>query len=579
LRISFFGLVPLDCFLYLVGTMETWSQVYTPAGHWFLSALVAGLPVLVLFYLLAVRRASAPLSASGGALTAILVATVVCRMPVPLALTSFLYGAAFGLLPIGYVVFAAIFLYQISLDSGQFAVMKGSIGNLTADRRLQALLIAFSFGAIIEGAAGFGTPVAISAALMVGLGFKPFYAAALCLIANTAPVAWGAVGTPLVTLASVSGLPIADLSAMNARILPITSLIVPLWLIRTMVGWTETFEVLPAIAVCGLSFASTQFLWGNYVDPYLVDIVGGVVSLIVTALFLKVWKPKRIFTFEEERGVVAAEGVRYSTGEILNGWMPFLILGVFVLLWGWPSVKTFLTDFTLGPLKGTYLVNVPLLDKAVVRVPPVVTKPTAEAAVYTFNWLAATGTGVMIACAVAALLAGFSVRRFLESFRKTCQRMKIPIMAIVPMLGLGYVTRYAGIDAILGLAFTRTGFLYPFFASFLGWLGVALTGSDTSSNALFGSLQRITAEQLHLDPVLMCAANSAGGVMGKMIDAQSIVVATTATNQVGNEGVIFKFVVWHSLALATVVALIVLTIAYVFPGYVPHGVKYLESLF
>ncbi len=558
--------------------MQTWSQLYTPAGHWLLSALVAAIPVLVLFYLLAVRRASAPASAFGGALAAILVATVICRMPVPLALTAFFYGAAFGLLPIGYVVFAAIFLYQISLDSGQFAVMKSSIGNLTADRRLQALLIAFSFGAIIEGAAGFGTPVAISAALMVGLGFKPFYAAALCLIANTAPVAWGAVGTPLVTLASVSGLPLADLSAMNARILPIISVIVPLWLVRTMVGWAETFEVFPAIAVCGISFASTQFLWGNYVDPYLVDIVGGVVSLVVTALFLKVWKPRKIFTFEEDRGI-QTEQVKYSTGQVLHGWMPFLILGVFVLAWGWPSVKNYLTAFTLGPVKGTYLISVPLLDKAVVRVPPVVAKPTAEAAVYTFNWLAATGTGVMIASVFAALLAGFSFGRFVESFKKTCSRMKVPILAIVPMLGLGYVTRYAGIDAILGLAFTRTGFLYPFFAGFLGWLGVALTGSDTSSNALFGSLQRITAEQLKLDPVLMCAANSAGGVMGKMVDAQSIVVATTATNQVGNEGIIFRFVLWHSIALATVVALIVITIAYVFPGYVPHGVKYIQSLF
>jgi lactate permease len=558
--------------------MQTWSQVYTPAGHWFLSALVAAIPVLVLFYLLAVRRASAPASAFGGALAAILIAIVVCGMPVPLALASFVYGAAFGLLPIGYVVFAAIFLYQISLDSGQFAVMKASIGNLTADRRLQALLIAFSFGAIIEGAAGFGTPVAISAALMVGLGFKPFYAAALCLIANTAPVAWGAVGTPLVTLASVSGLPLADLSAMNARILPITSVIVPLWLVRTMVGWAETFEVLPAIAVCGLSFATTQFVWGNYVDPYLVDIVGGVVSLVVTALFLKVWKPKKVYKFEEERETTA-ENVRYTTGQILNGWMPFLILGFFVLLWGWPSVKGYLTNFTLGPIKGQYLVNVPLLHKAVVRVPPVVAQPTAENAVYTFNWLAATGTGVMIASGIAALFAGFSFARFIESFKKTCIRMKVPILAIVPMLGLGYVTRYAGIDAILGLAFTRTGFMYPFFAGFLGWLGVALTGSDTSSNALFGSLQRITAEQLHLDPVLMCSANSAGGVMGKMIDAQSIVVATTATDQVGNEGIIFRFVLWHSIALATVVALIVFTIAYVFPGYVPHNVQYLKSFF
>jgi len=559
--------------------METWSQVYNPLGHWFVSALVALIPILVLFYLLAVKRASAPASAFGGAIAAIVVAIVVCGMPVRLALMSFVYGSAFGLLPIGYVVFAAIFLYQISLDSGQFAVMKASIGNLTADRRLQALLIAFSFGAIIEGAAGFGTPVAISAALMVGLGFKPFYAAALCLIANTAPVAWGAVGTPLVTLASVSGLPLADLSAMNARILPITSLIVPAWLVRTMVGWTQTFEVLPAIAVCGVSFAVTQFFWGNYVDPYLVDIVGGVVSLVVTGLFLKFWKPRKVFTFDEDKGATT-DTVRYTTGQIIHGWMPFLILGFFVLLWGWPSVKAYMnSSFSIAGLKGTYPIEVPVLHRAIVRVPPVVATTTPENAVFTFNWLSATGTGVMIASVVAALVAGFSFARFLESFKKTCKRMKIPILAIVPMLGLGFVTRYSGIDAILGLAFTSTGFMYPFFAAFLGWLGVALTGSDTSSNALFGSLQRITAEQLGLDPILICSANSTGGVMGKMVDAQSIVVATTATNQVGNEGIIFRFVLWHSIALATIVALIIMAFAYVVPQWVPHDVKFIESLF
>jgi lactate permease len=558
--------------------METWSQVYAPLGHWLISAAVAVIPVVVLFYLLAVQRTSAPTAAFAGAGTAILVAIVVCGMPVSLALISFVYGSAFGLLPIGYVVFAAIFLYQISLDSGQFEVMKASIGSLTADRRLQALLIAFSFGAIIEGAAGFGTPVAISAALMVGLGFKPFYAAALCLIANTAPVAWGAVGTPIVTLASVTDLPIADLSAMNARILPITSLIVPFWLVRTMVGWKETFAVFPAIAVCGISFAVTQFIWGNYVDAFLVDIVGGVISLLVTGLFIKVWKPKNIFLFEEDRGV-ATQQASYTTGQILHGWTPFLILGFFVLLWGWPSVKAALNGFSIGPVSATYLIDVPSLDRAVVRVPPVVAANTAERAVYTFNWVSTTGTGVMLAAFVAALAAGFTPRRFFESFLKTCRRMKIPLLAIVPMLGLGYVTRYSGIDAILGLAFTRTGFFYPFFAAFLGWLGVALTGSDTSSNALFGSLQKITAQQLGLDPVLICSANSTGGVMGKMIDAQSIVVATTATNQVGNEGVIFRFVLWHSVALATIVALIVMAYAYVFPGYVPHNVKFLEPLF
>ncbi len=555
--------------------MTPWPQVYAPLGHWFLSALAAMVPVLLLFYLLAVRRTSAPVAAAGGAIAAILVAIFVCGMPVPLATMAFLDGAAYGLFPIGWVVFAAIFLYQISLDSGQFAIMKSSIGTLTTDRRLQAIIIAFSFGAIIEGAAGFGTPVAISAALMVGLGFQPFYAAALCLIANTAPVAWGSIGTPLVMLANTSGLPLADLSAMNARILPLTSIIIPLWLVRAMVGWKQTREVLPAALICGISFAITQFLWGNYVDAYLVDIVAGMVSLVVTVIFLKIWKPRSIYLFDEDHGA-RMETTHYRPVQVLYGWTPFLILGVFVLFWGSTTIKAKLNTLEIGPVKGSYLVDVPILDRAVVRIPPVVKQDTAERAQFTFNWLSATGTGVMLASTLTAIVAGFSFQRLFESFKKTCVRMIVPLLAIAPMLGLGYITRYAGIDAILGLAFTRTGVFYPFFAAFLGWLGVALTGSDTSSNALFGSLQRITAEQLKLDPVLTCAANSAGGVMGKMVDAQSIVVSATATNQVGMEGLIFRFVIWHSLALATIVALIVLIIAYVFPGYVPHDVKFIQ---
>jgi lactate permease len=558
--------------------MEPWSQVYTPLGHWLVSAIVAAVPVVVLLYLLAVRQTSAPVAAGGGALAAILIAIVVCGMPVSLALTAFAYGSAFGLLPIGYVVFSAIFLYQISLDSGQFNIMKSSIGSLTADRRLQAVLIAFSFGALIEGAAGFGTPVAVSAALLVGLGFKPFYAAVLCLIANTAPVAWGSVGTPLIMLETVTQLPLADLSAMNARILPIVAWIIPLWLVWVMVGWKRTVEVLPAILVSGLSFAVAQFFWGNFIDSYLVDIVGGTFSLVVTALFLKVWKPKTIYLFDDEKAS-DADTTQYSMGQMIYGWTPFLILGIFVLVWGWPSVKASFNTFQAGPLRGSYVLNVPLLDNTVTRVPPIALQPTPERAQYTFNWLSATGTGVMLAAGVAALVAGFSFGRFFESFKKTCHRMKIPILAITPMLGLAYVTRYSGIDAILGLAFTHSGFLYPFFAVFLGWLGVALTGSDTSSNALFGSLQKITAQQLGLDPVLICSANSAGGVMGKMVDAQSIVVASTATNQLGNEGLIFRFVMWHSVALATIVAIIVMLYAYVFQQWVPHNVQFMKLFF
>jgi lactate permease len=340
-----------------------------------------------------------------------------------------------------------------------------------------------------------------------------------------------------------------------------------------MVGWRQTRDVLPPILVCGVSFAVTQFFWGNYIDSGLVDIVGGLVSLIVTVGFLKVWKPAKVYLFEEEKGNSVTH-VTHKPSEILYGWAPFLILGVFVLVWGSPTLKDKLNTLAYGPLQGRYILNVPLLDQRIVRVPPVVSESMPERAQYTFNWLSATGTGVMLAAAVAAMVAGFSFRRFLESFLKTCRRMRVPLLAIAPMLGLAYVTRYAGIDAILGLAFTTTGFFYPFFAAFLGWLGVALTGSDTSSNALFGSLQRITAEQLNLDPVLICSANSTGGVMGKMVDAQSIVVASTATNQVGNEGKIFRFVMWHSVALASIVGLIIMMYAYVFPQLVPHNVQF-----
>ncbi|HYL97393.1 MAG TPA: L-lactate permease, partial [Blastocatellia bacterium] len=459
-------------------------------------------------------------------------------------------------------------------------------------------------------------------AFMIGLGFRPFQAAALNLIANTAPVAWGAIGTPVHTLAAVSALPESDVSAMIGRILPITALFVPFWLVRAMVGWKETFEVLPAIAVVGCSFAGTQYLWANYVDSNLVDIAGGIVSLVVTVGFLRFWKPKRIYRFEHESGVedsdasslsvealdprlafrdvqnvsgapdpspLAAESSdsrnhprvqtnpirHYSTGQIARAWMPFLLLSAFVLVWGLPSAKNFINRWTTPAFsQGGW--DVPLLHRAVTRAQPVVAKPTPEAAKYDLNWLSATGSGCFLAAILAGLLLGVSPVQLLQLFWRTLKRMRPAVIAIACMLGLGYVTRYSGMDAVLGLAFTRTGLLFPFFGTFLGWLGVALTGSDTSSNALFGSLQRITAQQLHLDPVLMCAANSSGGVMGKMIDVQSIVVATAATNQVGNEGTIFRYVVWHSIALASIVGIIVLAYAYIFQGAVPHGLTFVK---
>jgi len=551
----------------------TWTQVYDPLHNWVFSTLVAALPILVLFGLLAGLRVKPHWCAIAGAATAVLVAVLIFGMPVSLAGMSFLYGVGFGVLKIAWIVLAAVYLYDVSVHTGQFEIMKESVAGITPDRRLQLLLVAFCFGAFIEGAAGFGAPVAIAGAFMIGLGFQPFHAAALNLLANTSPVAWGAIGTPVHTLAAVSGLPESDLSAMIGRILPITGIIVPFWLVRAMVGWAETFEVLPAILVVGFSFSLTQYLWSNHVDSNLVDIAGGVVSLIATLVFLRFWRPKRVWRFANEGAAVPAgqsrgnptAAPRHTPGQVVKAWMPFAILSVFVLVWGLPQVKGAMNRAT------TPVWDVPFLHNAVSRAAPVVTKLTPEAARFDFNWLSATGTGCFFAAIVAGLLLGLGPVQLAKVFWYTLKRMKLAVIAISFMLGLGFTTRYSGLDAVLGLAFTRTGWLFPFFGTFLGWLGVALTGSDTSSNALFGSLQRITAQQLHLDPVLMCAANSAGGVMGKMVDAQSITVATSATNQVGNEGSIFRWVFWHSIALGAVVGVIVLLYAYVFPGGVPHG--------
>jgi lactate permease len=591
-----------------------WTQIYDPFGHWWLSTLVAALPIIVLFTLLAGLKVKPHWCAIAGAATAVLVAIIFFKMPPALAAMSFGYGVAYGILKIAWIVLAAVYLYDISVETGQFEIMKESVAGITADRRLQVLLVAFCFGAFIEGAAGFGAPVAIAGAFMIGLGFKPFHAAALNLIANTAPVAWGAIGTPVHALAAVAGLPESDLNAMIGRILPFTAVIVPFWLVRTMVSWRETFEVFPAIAVVGVSFALTQFFWSNYVDSNLVDIMGGVVSIVAVLIFLRFWKPKKIWRFDYDDQVPSLppptgklsddvggewpaekfdgyvqsrDQIRaYTAAQIAKAWTPFAILSLFVLLWGLPSIKLAMNQATT-PAFHVMLANgkvrpgppgwdVPYLHNAISRAAPIVTKPTPEAARYDFNWLSATGTACFIAALVSGLLLGQGPVRLLKIFWRTLVRMRLAMVAISFMLGLGFVTRYAGLDAVLGLAFTRTGWLYPFFGTFLGWLGVALTGSDTSSNALFGSLQRITSQQLGIDPVLMCAANSAGGVMGKMVDAQSITIATAATEQVGNEGIIFRFVAWHSVALCSIVGIIVLLYAYVFRYAVPHGLTFVK---
>jgi lactate permease len=583
----------------------TWTQVYDPFGHWWLSALVASLPIIVLFTLLAGLRVKPHWSALAGAATAILVAILVFHMPASLAGGSFLYGVATGLMNIVWIVVAAVYLYDISVSTGDFEIMKASVGGISSDRRLQLLLVAFCFGAFIEGCAGFGSPVAIAGAFMIGLGFKPFHAAALNLIANTAPVAWGAIGTPVHMLAAVTLLPEADMNAMIGRILPITAIIVPFWLVRAMVPWKETFEVLPAILVVGISFASMQFFWSNHMDSNLVDITAGLFSLLCTVVFLLFWKPKRIWRFAEDTAVPAAVGApaavtssarptsavgsaqpaltsssSYTTGQIFKAWIPFLILSVFVFLWGYKPIKDYMNVHTTpawltaeGKPNGGW--STPLHRK-ISRDKPVVPKPTPEGAKFPFIWFSATGTGCFLAAIVGGLIRGVRPIKLIKVFGYTLYRMRFAVLAISAMLGLGFVTRYSGTDAVLGLAFTHTGWFFPFFGTFLGWLGVALTGSDTSSNALFGSLQRITAEQLHLDPILMTAANSAGGVMGKMVDAQSICVATAATNQLGNEGMIFRFVFWHSIALGAIVGIIVMLYAYVFPYLVPHGLTFIH---
>ena len=587
-----------------------WTQIYDPLGHWWLSTLVASLPILVLFSLLAGFRVKPHWCAIAGALTAMAVAMIFFKMPPALAAMSFGYGVAYGVLKIAWIVLAAVYLYDISVETGQFEIMKESVAGITADRRLQVLLVAFCFGAFIEGAAGFGAPVAIAGAFMIGLGFKPFHAAALNLIANTAPVAFGAIGTPVHALAAVTALPESDLTAMIGRILPFTALIVPFWLVKTMVSWQETFEVFPAILVVGVSFSLTQFFWSNYVDSNLIDIMGGVVSIVATLIFLRFWKPKKIWRFDYDDKPVAvppptatiADDVggewsakqfdgfvktrTYTSAQILKAWTPFAILSLFVLLWGLPSIKLAMNTATTPAFRvmlpngnvrpGPPGWDVPYLHNAISRAVPIVAKPTPEAARYDFNWLSATGTACFFAAVVSGLLLGQGPLQLMNIFWRTVVRMRLAMIAISFMLGLGYVTRYSGLDAVLGLAFTRTGWLYPFFGTFLGWLGVALTGSDTSSNALFGSLQRITSQQLGIDPILMCAANSAGGVMGKMVDAQSITIATAATEQVGNEGIIFRFVAWHSVALCSIVGIIVMLYAYVFRAAVPHGLVFVK---
>ena len=552
----------------------TWSQVYDPLGNAVLSTALAALPILVLLGSLGVLRIKAHYAALLGLGTSLIVAVVVFRMPAAMILASAGYGGAYGLFPIGWIVLNVIFLYQLTNECGLFERLRHSITGLTQDRRLQLLLVAFSFGAFIEGACGFGTPVAVTGAILIGLGFSPLSASGLSLIANTAPVAFGALGAPLIGLQGVTGLDLKELSAMVGRQLPFFSLIVPFWLIWAYAGFRGMIEIWPAILVAGVCFAVPQFLVSNFHGPWLVDVVAAIVSIASLSLFLKFWQPKNIWRHEVGTGSRSdrvddglpipgsKSEIRNSKSKMLHAWLPWIILSVVVFVWGLPQTKGFLDGIAAPkiPIHG--------LDKLVLRVPPVVAKPAPENAVFNFNFLSASGSGILFASIIAGLAMGYSVRGLVRVYWKTLRLVSTSLLTIAAMMAIGFTTRYSGMDATLGLAFAKTGFLYPFFGTMLGWLGVALTGSDTSSNVLFGSLQKITATQLGLSPALMAAANSSGGVMGKMIDAQSIVVASTATRWFGHEGDILRYVFFHSLALATLVGILVLLQAYLFTSMI-----------
>ena len=536
-----------------------WPQSYNPLNSSWASTLVALLPVVVLLALLASRRVRAHWAALAGLVFSLAVAVLAIGMPAGMAVRAALFGAAYGLFPIGWILLNVLFLYQLTVDRGQFAVLQQSIAHLTADRRLQLVLIAFCFGAFFEGAAGFGTPVAVTAALLIGLGFAPLEASALSLIANTAPVAFGALGTPLIALQGVTGLDLRALSAAVGHQLPVFSVIVPFWLVAAYAGFRRTLEVWPALAVAGIAFAVPQFLIATYHGPWLVDVVSAVISMGSLTLFLRVWRPKSHYGGAgANASPIAAARESAPRGVVLRAWAPWALLSVVVFGWGTPQVKGWLNSISAPAFK------IPGLHEQVLRVAPVVAAPKAEGAVFLFNWLSASGSGIALTALLAGLLMGCRPPEMARAYLATLKRIGPSLLTISAMLALGYVTRYSGTDSILGLAFAHAGVLYPFFGTLLGWLGVALTGSDTSSNVLFGGLQVVTAQQVGVSPVLMAAANSSGGVMGKMIDAQSIVVASTATHAHGREGAILRFVFWHSFALACLVGVWVMLEAYVF---------------
>lgn len=569
-----------------------WTQNYSPAGSLALSTLLAAIPVCVLLGLLAFGHVKAHIAALAGLAASLAIAIFIYGMPWKLAGMAAVDGAAYGLFPIGWIVLCAIFVYDITVQTGQFEIIRKSVAGLADDRRIQAILIAFSFGAFIEGAAGFGTPVAISAAMLIGLGFRPMQAACLSLIGNTAPVAFGALGTPIIALQKVTGLPLLELSAMVGRQLPFFSLLIPFWIIWAMVGRKKMLEVWPACLSAGLSFAIVQWLLSNFHGPWLVDIGASLASMVSLLILLRFWQPRTVWRFDHEMtienpdnptlqdqsplsngvsaptpptqgGTVVLHAAAPTREQIVLAWMPWVVLSLIVFALGTKTIKTFIDSRTAVTF------SMPLLDNAVSRAPPVVAKATVEPATFAFNWLSATGTGLLVTAIISGVMLGLSPIRLVRIFCGTLARVRLSLVTIAAMLALGYTTRYGGLDTTLGLAFANTGKLFPFFAPILGWLGVALTGSDTASNAMFGNLQQVTAGRLGISPILATAANSSGGVMGKMIDAQSIVVASVATDQKDAEGPILRYVFFHSIALAALVGLLALGQAYLWPQMIP----------
>jgi lactate permease len=546
-----------------------WNQIYNPLGNATLSTIVAAIPVVTLLVLIASGKVKAHIAAIIAVILTNLIAIFIFTMPAGMSIRASLLGVVAGFFPIGWIVLNVIFLYQITVATGQFELLKRAVGGVTEDRRLQLLLIAFSFGAFFEGASGFGTPVAITGSVLIGLGFSPLAASGLSLIANTAPVAYGALGTPIQGLASVTGLDPYILGAMVGRQLPVFSLIVPFWVVWAFAGWKGMKDVWPAILVTGVSFAVPQFVISNYINPWIVDIGASLISMGCLILFLKVWQPKVLWLSPALRGKDESTATMTAPNpmdktpltqrELWIALLPWIIVCIVMLVWGNGAFKTWANSIF------TWNYPVPDLHNMINKVPPVAAKPTPEGAVFAFTYLSFTGTGMLIAAIISSALVGFSPGRMIAQYGRTIRLCAISLITISAMLAIGTLTRLSGVDATLGLAFAATGVLYPFFGTLLGWLGVALTGSDTASNILFGNLQKITSEQLGLSSVLMGAANSSGGVMGKMIDAQSIVVASTATNWYGHEGTILRFVFKHSIALACLVGLFVMLQAYVYP--------------